>query len=215
MANPNDMVRDAILRYLYQRHRRAKSPKSAGMGVRDIQKAMKVEHGYKQQEVASNLDYLIQKGWVREVIENRTFTTRAGTTQQAEKRSYKISDTGIDRLEAASTYQRPPLGNQVNITNIKGVTIVGNDNVVNTSFTDLASVLHEMRTAVLQCETLEEQQKLEVVADIESLQSQLQKPSPSRAVVNALWSGIEKVVTAAGFGELVAKAAAILVPLLG
>jgi hypothetical protein len=215
MANPNDMVRDAILRCLYQRHRRAKSPKGAGMGVRDIQEAMKVAHGYKQQEVASNLDYLIQKGWVREVIENRTFTTRAGTTQQAEKRSYKISATGIDRLEAASTYQRPPLGNQVNITNIRGVTVVGNDNVVNTSFTDLASVLHEMRTAVLECGSLEEQQKLEVVADIESLQSQLQKPSPSRAVVKALWSGIEKVVTAAGFGELVAGAAAMIAPLLG
>lgn len=215
MANPNDIVRDAILRYLYQRHRKAKSPKSAGVGVRDIQKAMKTEHGYKQQDVASNLDYLLQKGWVREVIENRTFTTRAGTTQQAEKRSYKISDTGIDRLEAASTYQRPPLGHQVNITNIRGVTVVGDDNVVNTSFTDLANVLQDMRKAVLECESLGDQQKLEVVADIESLQSQLQKPSPSREVVKTLWGGIEKVVTAAGFGGLVARAAAMIAPLLG
>lgn len=214
MANPNDIVRDAILRYLYQRHRRAKSPKSAGLGIRDIQKAMKGEHGYTQQDVASNLDYLVQKGWVREVIENRTFTTRAGTTQQAEKRSYKVSDTGIDRLESASTYRRTPLGHQVNITNIKGVTVVGNDNVVNASFTDLATILQEMRTAVLECESLEDQQKLEVVADIDSLQSQLQKPSPSREIVKNVWGAIEKVVTAAGFAELVAKAAVMITPLL-
>ncbi|GIW53107.1 MAG: hypothetical protein KatS3mg082_2937 [Nitrospiraceae bacterium] len=214
MANPNDIVRDAILRFLYARHRKAKSPKSAGVGIRDLQKAMKKEYGYKQQEVASNLDYLIQKGWVREVIENRTFTTKAGTTQQAEKRSYKISDTGIDRLEAASTYQRPPLAQQVNITNIKGVTVVGNDNVVNTSFTDLASVLNDMRAAVLACDTLTDEQKLEVVADIDSLQSQIQKPKPARQIIKALWGGIEKAVTAAGFGEIVAKAAAMIAPLI-
>lgn len=215
MANPNDIVRDAILRYLYERHRRAKSPKSAGVGIRDIQKAMKDEHGYKQQEVASNLDYLIQKAWVREVIENRTFTTRRGTTQQAEKRSYKISDSGIDRLEIASMYQRPPVGQHVNITNIKGVTVVGNENVVNTSFTDLARALQEVREAVLAAPKLDDEIKLNVIADIDSLQGQLQKPSPSKEVVRSLWGGIEKVVTAAGFGELVVRAARMIAPLLG
>ena len=61
----------------------------------------------------------------------------------------------------------------------------------------------------------EVQKKLDVVADIDSLQGQLQKPSPSNAVVRTLWKGIEATVTAAGFGELVAKAAAMIAPLLG
>ncbi|MDI7247564.1 MAG: hypothetical protein QME92_08890 [Bacillota bacterium] len=170
--------------------------------------------GFKQQEVASNLDYLIQKGWVREVIENRTFTTQAGTTQQAEKRSYKISDAGIDRLEAASTYQRSPTAPHLNITNIQGVTVVGDGNVVNTTFTELFRVLEDMKKAVLVSPAIEDQEKLDVVADIDSLQSQLQKPFPSGSVVRTLWAGIEKAVTAAGFVELVAKAATVIAPLL-
>jgi hypothetical protein len=215
VANPNDAIRDALLRFLYQRHQQAKSPKSAGVKIRDIQRAMRETHGHKQQEVASNLDYLIQKGWVREVVENRTFTTKAGTTQQAERRFYKISDVGIDHLETASTYQRAPVGQYVNITNIKGVTVVGNENVVNTSFTDLAHVLQELRHAVLAAPALGDEDKLNVVADIDSLQGQLQKPSPSKELVRNLWSGIEKVVTAACFGELVVRAARMIAPLLG
>lgn len=214
MTNPHDGVRDALLRFLYAKHRKAKSPKSAGVMIRDIQKAMRDEHGFKQQEVASNLDYLIQKGWVREVIENRTFTTNRGTTQQAERRTYKISDVGIDRLEAASTYQRSPVGHQVNITNVKGVTVVGDGNVVNTSFTDLAQTLEEIRTAVAHSPRVDDQAKLEIASDIDSLQGQLQKPAPSRDVVRKLWNGIETSVTAAGFVDLIAKAAAMIAPLL-
>lgn len=213
MSNPSDLVRDAILRHLYQVHKRARSPKSAGIGIRDLARALKAQ-GFKLQEVASNLDYLIQKSWVREVINNRTFTTRAGTTQQAEKRSYKISDAGIDRLEAASTYQRSPTGPHINITNIQGVTVVGDGNVVNTTFADLFRALQDMKTAVLVSPVIEDRQKLDIVADIDSLQSQLQKPLPSGSVVRTPWAGIEKAVTAAGFADLVAKAAGVIAPLL-
>jgi hypothetical protein len=38
--------------------------------------------GTKQQQVGSNLDYLLPKGWAVEQITNRTFTTPAGTTQR-------------------------------------------------------------------------------------------------------------------------------------
>lgn len=209
MGNPSDLVRDAILRYLYQIHKQARSPKSAGIGIRELAQALKSQ-GFKLQEVASNLDYLLQKGWVREVIQNRTFTTRAGTTQQAEKRSYKISDAGIDRLEAASMYQRSPAGSHINITNIQGVTVIGDGNVVNTTFAELSRTLQDIKTAVLASPSIEDGQKLEIIADIESLQSQLQKPSPSESVVRTLWEGIEKAVTAAGFADLVTKAASVV-----
>ena len=147
MSNPNDIIRDAILRYLYRVHKKARSPKTAAQGIRDIAKGMK-QFGYKLQEMASNLDYLIQKGWVREVVEQRTFTTERGTTQNSEKRSYKISDTGIDKLEAASVYQRASNESRINITNISGVTVVGDGNVVNTNFTDLSRTLDDLKQTV-------------------------------------------------------------------
>ena len=200
--NPNDAVRDAILRHLYNVHSHAKSPKSAGEGVRDVQKALRDAGGFKQQEVASNLDYLIQKGWVREEIVERSFTTPRGTTQSSEKRTYKISDTGIDKLEAASTYQRPDSGSHINITNVHGVTVVGEGNVVNTSFTDLSRVLTELRIALISDPQLDDPQKLDVAADIDALQSQLQKPEPSKSVISTLWRGIQATATTGSAVEL-------------
>jgi len=72
LPNPNDVVRDALLRYLYEVHQNARSVKATAVGIRDLQGAMKSLHGMKQQIVSSNLDYLFQKGWISEVVEERT-----------------------------------------------------------------------------------------------------------------------------------------------
>lgn len=59
-------------------------------------------------------------------------------TQQSEVRTYKISDVGIDKLEGASSYRLQEHLSRVNITNIRGVTIIGDGNVVNTNLADLS-----------------------------------------------------------------------------
>jgi hypothetical protein len=210
--NPNDEIRDAILRHLYAHHQRARSPKSTAIGVRDLQGEMKAQ-GFKQQLVASNLDYLVQKGWVREVIGARTFTTPRGTTQTAERRTYKISDIGIDKLEAASTYRRDVV-DRVDITNIKGVTVVGSGNVVNMEFTDLSGALDELRNEVLSSDRVSDEEKLNLAADIDALQSQLQKPEPNRGVAKSLWEGIEKAANVAGASELAVRTGQLLGQLL-
>ena len=188
------MVRDClILRHLYTRSFKGpESQNGQGLKITELRQALKPQ-GLKQQEVASNLDYLVQKGWVREVVEIRTFTTPRGTTQQAEKRTYKISDSGIDRLEAASLYKAAPAGTHINISNIHGVTVVREGNVVNATFTDLSRVLSDAKAAIVAEPQLSDSQKLEAIADIDSLQSQLQKPDPDKSVIQKLWSGVEKV----------------------
>lgn len=213
MSNPNDIIRDAILRYLYGVHNKARSPKTAAQGIRDVARGMK-QFSYKQQEIASNLDYLIQKGWVREVLEQRTFTTERGTTQNSEKRSYKISGTGIDKLEAASIYQRRSNDPRINVTNISGVTVVGDGNVVNTNFTDLSRTLNELKQTVLASQSFSNTEKLSTIADIDTLQAQLQKPEPNKTIVKSIWTGLEKIVTAGGLVELAQKIGALLAPLL-
>lgn len=213
MSNPNDIIRDNILRYLYGVHNKARSPKSAAQGIRDITKGMK-SFGHKQSELASNLDYLIQKGWVREVVEHRSFTTDKGTTQNAEKRAYKISDTGIDKLEAASVYQQRSYESRLNITNISGVTVVGDGNVVNTNYTDLSRTLNDLKQAVLSAASMTDRDKLNAVSDIDTLQAQIQKPEPDKAVIKRIWSGIEKMVTAAGIIDITQKIGSLLTPLL-
>lgn len=213
MSNPNDQIRDGLLRHLYKVHQRARSPRMASVGIRDLHKAMKESAGYKQKEVGSNLDYLIQRGWVNEVVEERKFTTARGTTQSSPRVTYKISDVGIDHLEGASVYERPPTGARLDITNIQGVTVVGDGNVVNAAYADLSRVLGVLREAVLGSEMADEA-KLEATSDIDALQSQLQKPHPDPSVIKKIWTGVEKVVTAGELAELAAKASALLVGLL-
>jgi len=213
-GNPDDAIRDAILRHLYDVHKKAKGPTSAAIGIRDLQSALKASHGYKQQEVGSNLDYLVQKGWVTEVVRERSFKTAGGTMQSAEQHKYKISHIGIDKLQQASLYQRTPMSGSINVTNVHGVTVIGDGNVVNTNFTDLSRVLNQLKSEVQSSTKIGDEQKLSVVADLDTLQAQLQKPEPNRSVVKTLWSGIDAAVTAAGFAELVQKGADLIAPLL-
>jgi len=211
-VNENDAARDAILRTLQGVHRRARSPRSAGIGIRDLQALLKPQ-GFRQQDVAANLDYLVQKGWVREVVEERTFTTAGGTRQSSAKITYKISDLGLDKLEGASTYGRPPSGG-INVTTISGVTIVGDGNVVNTNYVGAATALSELRSQLLAAESVPEEDRLNAVADIDSLQGQLQKPSPTKEIVKSLWATVSAIATAAGFVDGAERVASALGPLL-
>ena len=204
MANPNDEIRDKILRHLYEVHRRARGPRGVAVGIRELQSAMRGE-GIRQADVNSNLDYLIQKGWVREVIEERTFQMPRGTTQQAPRVTYKISDVGIDRLEAASVYRREELFSRINVTNVRGVTVIGTGNIVNTQLTDLSNALSELELAVAESTALSEEDKLTVMADLATMQSQLAKPRPDGGLILRIWRGIETVVTAVGLAQLVAR----------
>lgn len=214
MGNPNDVIRDTILRHLYKLHTGARGPKGVGTKIRDLHRAMRAK-GILQREVNSNLDYLVQKGWVREIVTPRSYRTSQGTTQQSEIRTYKISDIGIDKLEAASVYRREERLSGINVTNIQGVTVIGSNNIVNTQFSDLSRALAELEKVVSESDTLTDEDKLNVIADIGSLQSQLSKPKPIKELVRTLWLGIEKVVTAAGFAEVVTKVASLMSPFLG
>lgn len=214
MSNPNDIIRDAILRHLYKLHSSARGPKGVGTKIRDLHRAMK-QKGIGQQQVNSNLDYLVQKGWVREVVTPRSYTTRHGTTQQSEVRTYKISDIGIDRLETASVYRREERLSGINITNIQGVTVIGDKNVVNVEYSDLYWALDELQEAVSASGNLSDEDKLNVTADVESLKTQLSKPAPNRAIIGQLWSGIDKVISIAGLVGLGLKIAELMRPLTG
>jgi hypothetical protein len=85
---------------------------------------------------------------------------------------------------------------------------------VNTSFTELSRTLNDLRTAILGEPDLAAEDKLSLVADLDSLQSQLQKPAPSAAVVKTLWSGMEKLLTIGALAELGDKVGHLVAPLL-
>ena len=96
--NPNDDRRDQILRFLYDRHQTAKGITAIPIGIQDLRREMKQRYRMKQSEVASNLDYLIQVGWVRPEVKTRSFVTGGGMVLPREQTKYKISEVGINHL---------------------------------------------------------------------------------------------------------------------
>ena len=102
----------------------------------------------------------------------------------------------------------------INITNVGGVTVVGEGNVVNTHFTNLSRELEQLRTEFYESQ-LPDSEKLMVVSDIESLLAQLQKPEPNRTVVANLWEGIQRAAAVAGLSSALVQATELIAPLIG
>jgi hypothetical protein len=205
--NPNDEVRDAILRHLYAVHEKASSPRSAAIKISELQRAMKEAHGYKRNQIGGNLSYLMSTGHVAEVVENRTYATQGGTIQSSPAITYKITDKGVDRMERGSLFQRPATGQHINVTNINGVTTIGDHNVVNVRYADLSQELSDLRTQLVADVSLDEESKLNAAGDIDTILGQIQKTKPNAGLIREAWRGVEAIATSAGAVDAVHKIA--------
>lgn len=74
--NPNDEKRNNILQYFYDRNAKATSQngkKGSSVKISDAKKELKDKYGLAQNEVMSNLTYLIDKGWINKNDIEKTF----------------------------------------------------------------------------------------------------------------------------------------------
>lgn len=209
----NDEARELILRFLYDRHQKARGVAKQEIGLRDLQSAMKKAFEMSQQEVASNLDYLVDKGWVRKIITSRTFTT-GGTTRSAEKITYKISAEGIDRIEGESEFRRVDPFAGIKIENVGGVAFVGDGNVVQAQFAPVAQELEGLRRAVNGSD-LADEEKLAVTTEIQTIELQLRRPDPDAGIIQRSWEAIKAVATVGTLADLVTRAGVALAPFIG
>src|SRR5262245_15706939 len=212
--NPNDDRRDKILRFLYDRHRMAQGITAIPIGIQDLRREMKNRHGLKRSEVASNLDYLIQIGWVRPEVKSRSFLTAGGMVLPREQTKYKISEVGINHLEAASMFKKPQAAGQVNITNVQGVTVVGEGNVVNAKFTGLSSALDQLDQAIADSQQLTDEQKLDAAGDISAIRAQVAKKNPNPSVIRGAWAGLKALPVLGNAADAIAKVSKLLSSLL-
>jgi arginyl-tRNA synthetase len=213
-VNPNDEKRDQLLRFLHGRHRTTRGIRKIPIGIRDLQSEMKKRFGMSQPDVASNLDYLVQVGWVREVTKERSFKTRKGMEISAEQVKYKISDVGINHLEAGTMFKKPETASAINITNIKGVTVVGDGNVVNSQLTDLSRALDELDKAIA-VSKLTDGEKLDAAGDLATIRTQIAKQNPLKAVMHGAWSSLERIATAGGAVETATRVGELIRGYLG
>lgn len=215
--NPNDRIRQQILHYFYDRNDKAKShygKKGSAVKISDAKRELKEEYGLKQQEVMSNLTYLIDKGWINRTNIEKTVQTRAGSVPSTVT-WYEISAEGIDKIEGESEFQSNPryAGININATGTNVITL-GDGNVVNAAFADLNRELESLKKAIADSDRFNEREKLDLAADIESIRGQLAKQKPDTTIVGHLWAGVERVVTAAGLVGILSKVAPLIAGLI-
>jgi len=70
-ALTNNEIRHLLLQYFYDRNKNATSimgKRGSAVKIRDIKADLKKQHGLTQQQVQSNLTYLLSQGWVEEKL---------------------------------------------------------------------------------------------------------------------------------------------------
>jgi hypothetical protein len=201
-ANPNDEIRRVMLQYFYDRNANATSKfgkKGSAIKISDVKKELKAGHGLTQQQVQSNLNYLIDRDWVKSVGQEKTVTTRRGTTVPSVVTFFEITAQGIDRIEGGSEFEpreRYP-GIKIEATG-RNVITLGDGNVVNVEYQQLFDELTQLKEGITSSSELSEQEKLDVAIDIETLKDQLAKDQPDEEIARRLWPRIEKAANIAG-----------------
>lgn len=211
----DDEIRKAILEYLYRIHREARSLKKARASTKELKQYLRTM-GLKEQEIVRNLDYLIQSGWVIIEKEETEFKTPRGFVKKQVKPYYKISDLGINYFAGPSEFQRVSKSfSGINITNIQGVTVIGEQNVVvNTQYLDLYRRLSLLSEAVRNSPQLSDKEKLEYVAEIETIKDQLAKPSPDKNILKLAWDKLKPLATVSGIVSFFKQVAELIGGLL-
>lgn len=210
--NPSDRIKEAIIKHLFTIHQKARGIKSASTGMRDLKEALKKE-GFRDQEIVSNLDYLTQTKWVL-ADEEEYPLQKGGVTIQAKKVTYRISEKGINHFQGASKFQTVHKFQNINVTNVKGVTIIGENNVVYNQYADLFRNLDNLDTEIQKSAQLNDENKLSAHADIETIKSQLSKPKPTKEILSVAWKGVEAAATIAGVIGLCQTVAPLIAHLL-
>src|SRR6266704_1840028 len=200
--NPNDKIREKILKYFYDRNTSATSrfgKKGSAAKISDAKRELKSKIGFTQSQVVSNLNYLIDRKWINTIDIEKTVKVKGGTIP-SKVTWYEVSALGIEKIEGGSVFEPKDKYPGINITATgSNIITLGDGNVVNARFSDLHNQLSHLQSLVAASNALNESQKLNVSADIESIKDQLAKDRPSENVVKQLWSGVETIVTAGEF----------------
>jgi hypothetical protein len=213
----NTEIRTIVLQYFYERNAAATSArgkKGYAVKISDVRKELKASHGLSQQDVMSNLNYLLSQGWVEEDKVEKSVPLPSGTVIPNTTSYYRITAAGIDKIEGPGEFTMDKFkGIKIEATG-QNIITVGDGNQVNAQFEDAASALIELKQALLQLTTVSETQKLDAIADIDCIESQLVKSSPNRGVIQGAWEAVKGLNTVMGLAEKVAKVAGLLAPFL-
>ena len=206
-----------MLAYFYERNKNATSmmgKKGSAVRTSAMKAELKAQSGLSQQEVQRNLTYLLSQGWIEEKVVAKTFTPKGGSVVSSTANYYLITAAGIDKIEGPGEFTMDKFhGIKIEATGQNIITL-GDGNQINAKFGDLGSALLELRDTIVAA-AIPESEKLGYVADIETIQAQLAKPSPGKSIIQSAWAGVKAAASINGCATLVGKVAGLLGPFIG
>jgi hypothetical protein len=215
-THTNDQIRELILKFFHKKSSEATSlrgKKGSSLKMSDVKSGLKKAFAFKDNQIISNLTYLLSQGWIKEEVEKKSFTTKGGVSVPSETRYYSITAAGTDKLEGPGNFTPKKFeGIHIEATGQNIITI-GDGNQINIKFKELAEALMNLKENVKNSD-IPEESKIEIVADVETIQGQLAKPSPNKSVIRTIWNGIEKIAAAGGIIDLIQKVTPFVLPLI-
>jgi len=212
VVRTDEEIRRIMLRYFYDRNKNATSmmgKKGSAIRTSDLKSELKGSHGLSQQQVQSNLTYLLSQGWVEEKPISKTFTPKGGSVVSSVTSYYIITAAGIDKIDGPGEFTMDKFhGIRIEATG-QNIITVGDGNQVDAKFGDIGEALAKLRKAITDA-GVTEAEKLTYVADIETIQSQLAKPSPNRGIITAAWETVKGASAINGCSTLVGKVASLI-----
>lgn len=181
-----DRIREIILECLYERAKTSKGPSSIRVGIRDLTSLVKSKLDIKQQDISSNLQFLIKNGYVDEKEIQNTFASARFNAKPTIK--YELSQAGLSYFEQGSKFDKADRNAGINIQMLNSVAVLGNQNVVKNivrqEYRDGYLKLEELEKKINLLSDLNDEDKVNAQADIETIKNQLAKSTPNKNIVN-------------------------------
>jgi hypothetical protein len=92
----------------------------------------------------------------------------------------------------------------------QNIITIGDGNQIEARYRDAGEALSQLADEIKQSPNIEEPKKLDLVADINSMQDQLAKSQPNKTVLRTLWGGIEAAAKVAGLVTAADKVVALI-----
>ncbi|MBW2069574.1 MAG: hypothetical protein JRI31_12035 [Deltaproteobacteria bacterium] len=208
-ATSQDMIREDVLKYLYERYKKSRSVKKQAVSISEIKKALKPK-GYKEQDITGAISFLIDRDWLKEIKVKTKFFIKNRLTE-GEKITYRISDVGVTHFEGPSKFLSTNRFSGISITNIQGVTVVGNNNIVRNEYLELFRELEELGDQIRSSAQLSDDDKVDLQNDLDTIKSQLGKSKPEKNIIKIAWGNIkDKLGKVPDLAEKITKVIALI-----
>lgn len=183
-----DYIREKILEALYRIHNKARGRDSQMVGIRDLSREVKTElPKIKENEVAANVGFLVQNGFIEEVeVQNFFAQNKFGNSKPSYK--YRLSREGLAYFEHGSKFDKSNVfagigdisgnGNNIIIGNQNTIT-----NIANAQFSEGHRLTEDLRRRVNALGELPDEQKIAIQSDLETIKSQLAKQAPDTGIL--------------------------------